>query len=349
MFDRSSISRVAAALVAALGLAACASAPRPPAPSAQAAPVPVAVDQPAAPAAVAPAPPSAAEQRARERGWAYLVDRLAADGLPRERVARAFADPRVPAFDGLFFSPRPRESRAQYRGYLTRRSVDGAERCAAANADALEAAERATGVSASVVAAILHVESHCGTNTGKALVLHRLARLAMANEPQNMARNLARWSGPSGQIDAALAEALRERGRYLEDVFYPEVRATFEAADRMAIDPLEIRGSSAGAFGLPQFLPGSFVAFGSDGDGDGRVSLYDPADAAASCARFLASHGWKPGLTRGQQRQVIWHYNRSDAYIDTVLALAERIRRGGVLRVSVATTTTAAFSATRHP
>jgi membrane-bound lytic murein transglycosylase B len=306
------------------------------------------VQSPPAPAVVAPEP-SPAELAARARGWGYLIDRLEADGLPRERAAAAFSDERVPAFDGLLFSPAPRESRAQYRGLLKRRSVEAAERCAAAHADALEAAERATGVSASVVAAILHVESHCGANTGKAIVLYRLARLAMANEPQNVARNLSRWTGPDGVIDPASAEALRARARYLEDVFYPEVRATFAAADRMGVDPLDIRGSSAGAFGLPQFLPGSFVAFGSDGDGDGRVSLYEPADAAASAARFLASYGWRPGLTRAQKRQVIWHYNRSDAYIDTVLALAARIDHGGALRVSLAAPAATALPATRHP
>ena len=329
---------VAASALAASWLLACAAAPPPPVAS----PAPVA-ELPPPP--MPPPAPSAAVLRAREQGWGYLVDRLAADGLPEERVARAFADPRMPAFEGLQFSPNPRESHASYRRLLTRKSVADAERCAALHAGALASAQRQSGVSAAVLAAILHVESHCGTNTGRALVLHRLARLAMANEPSNVARNLARVSGPDGRIDAALADQMRARARYLEDMFYPEVRATFAAADRMAVDPLDLRGSSAGAFGLPQFLPGSYVAFGSDGDGDGRVSLYDPADAAASCARFLASYGWRPGLTRAQQRQVIWHYNRSDAYIDTVLQLAGRIQRTGALRASAAGGTAAAVAA----
>jgi len=339
MLRRSSAVVSATALAAAL-LLSCASHPpaAPPrvesaAPALQPPPLPV------------PPPPSADLLRARERGWGYLVDRLVADGLPQERVARAFADPRVPAFDGLRFNPSPRESHATYRRLLTRKSVADAERCAELHAGVLAAAQRETGVSAAVVAAILHVESHCGSNTGREVVLYRLARLAMANEPHNVAALLARLSGPEGEIDAALADQVRARARYLESTFYPEVRATFVAADRMAIEPLDLRGSSAGAFGLPQFLPGSYVAFGSDGDGDGRISLYDPADAAASCARFLASYGWKPGLTRDQERRVIWHYNRSDAYIDTVLQLARRIERTGALHASASGGTTAAVAA----
>ena len=330
---------VHATVFVAVALLACASAaPAPPAPPVES-PAPVVQVPPP------PPPPSADVLRARERGWGYLLDRLTADGLPQERVATAFADPRVPAFDGLRFNPNPRESHAAYRGLLKRRSVADAERCAALHAGALAAAQQETGVSAAVVAAILHVESHCGANTGHELVLYRLARLAMANEPHNVAALLARLSGPDGRIDPSLADQVRARARYLEDTFYPEVRATFAVADRMAVDPLDLRGSAAGAFGLPQFLPASYVAFGSDGDGDGRISLYDAADAAASCARFLASYGWKPGLTRSQQRRVIWHYNRSDAYIDTVLRLADRIERTGALHASASGGAAAAVTA----
>src|SRR5690606_8922913 len=104
-------------------------------------------------------------------GWRWLVERLARDGLPRETVARAFADPRMPAFDGLTFSPDPREPHARYRHFLRGESVARAKRCAAAHAPALEAAERIHGVDAAVVAAILHVETACGANTGRSIVL----------------------------------------------------------------------------------------------------------------------------------------------------------------------------------
>jgi len=270
---------------------------------------------------------------AREKGWIWMVDKLAADGISRDRAARAFADARMPAFDagGLLFGLNPRESHFMYRNFLKASSVAAAELCAERHARDLVEAQQLHGVDASVVAAIMHVETHCGRNTGNSMVLHRLARLAMANEPRNVARNLARNSGKSGKIDPELAERVRSRARYLEGIFYPQVIATFEIARQQGIDPIAMRGSAAGAFGYVQFLPMNFVAFGTDGDNNGRVSLYDPADAAASCARFLASYGWKPGISREKRRQIIWHYNRSDAYIDTVLGLADRIDASGVL------------------
>jgi membrane-bound lytic murein transglycosylase B len=336
---------VAAALLSGAIALACASASSKPKPTARAAkpkapavstqPAPASAQEPAARRVAVPEDFASAHPadlaRVREKGWTFLVDKLVDDGVSPARAARAFADPRMPTFDGLLFGLNPREPSSMYRGFLRENSQVAAERCAAAHAPALRAAERLHGVDAAVVAAILHVETHCGRNTGRSMVLHRLARLAMANEPRNVARNLARNTGKDGRIDPMLAERVRDRARYLEGIFYPQVVATFEIARQERMDPIALRGSGAGAFGYVQFLPMNFVAFGTDANGDGRISLYDPADAVASAARFLSSYGWRPGIQHEKKRQVIWHYNRSDAYIDTVLMTATRIRASGAL------------------
>jgi membrane-bound lytic murein transglycosylase B len=258
--------------------------------------------------------------------WAYLVDKLVEDGVSRGLAERVFNDPRVPRFTRLDFSLTPREPASMYRGLLAPRSVGAAYDCYATHAEALRRAQRELGVPGSVVAAILHVESRCGRNAGRDVVLWRLARLAMSAEPANISRNAARHSLlESPDSAAAILRATEDRGRYLESTFYPEVRATFEIAERLNIDPLSIRGSPSGAFGMPQFLPTSYLRFGTDGNDDGRVSLYDPADAVASCARYLQAHGWKAGIDREERRRVIWAYNHSGPYIDTVLALAGRL------------------------
>lgn len=259
--------------------------------------------------------------------WAYLIEKLISDGVDRDQVTAAFADRRVPPFDGLGFSLAPRESPSIYRTLRTPSAAKGARRCIARHEEAFRRAEKRFGVSASVVGAILHVESRCGGFTGNHVVLHRLARLAMANEPANLSVNIVRHTRGMGAMEAAGVEArVRARARELENIFYPEVLATFRLAERLGIDPLAIRGSPSGAFGLPQFLPSSYLRFAVDGNDDGQVSLYDPADAIASAANYLAAHGWHPRIGREQQREVIWAYNRSTAYIDAVLYLADRLR-----------------------
>lgn len=63
------------------------------------------------------------------------------------------------------------------------------------------------------------------------------------------------------------------------------------------LDPLALRGSFAGALGLPQFMPSSVRSFALDFDRDGRIDLMaSAADAIGSIANFLAAHGWQRDL-----------------------------------------------------
>jgi membrane-bound lytic murein transglycosylase B len=264
--------------------------------------------------------------RADERGWSYLVDKLCRDGVPRDRVLRVFRDDRIDAFDGLYFSLNPRESHSLYRPLRTGRTAYKAQSCLDTHREAFEAAQRTYGVPASLVASIIQVESGCGANTGRSRILPALARLSMAAEPGNLERNVDRLTFfDSGRSPADIASYAHWRANYLEDLFYPEVKAVFDLSEQMRVDPLELRGSGSGALGIPQFLPRSYLWYGVDGNQDGSISLYDPNDAIPSCAKYLQHYGWKAGLSRREQRNVIWGYNRSDAYIDTVLWLADEV------------------------
>ena len=170
-------------------------------------------------------PPPGAQLYYGDRGWEYLKTRLVADGVARDLVQRAFDDPRMPPFDGLQLSPSgQRESHFMYRNFLQEGGTQLAIDCRAQWASAFESAERRFGVPASVCAAIITVETHCGRNTGRSMILYRLARLAMAEEPQNLQRNLQRCA-PDGDPDTEAR--VRARARYLNSTFYPEVRATF--------------------------------------------------------------------------------------------------------------------------
>jgi membrane-bound lytic murein transglycosylase B len=264
--------------------------------------------------------------RADERGWNYLVEKLCRDGVPRDRVLRVFRDDRIDAFDGLYFSLNPRESHSLYRPLRTTRTAFRAQSCLDAHRDAFEAAQKTYGVPASLVASIIQVESGCGANTGRSRILPALARLSMAAEPGNLDRNVDRLRFfDTGRSPADVASYAQWRANHLEDMFYPEVKAVFDLSEQMRVDPLELRGSGSGALGIPQFLPRSYLWYGVDGNGDGSISLYDPDDAIPSCAKYLQQYGWKPGISRAEKRNVIWGYNHSDAYIDTVLWLSDEV------------------------
>jgi|SRR5690606_4916259 len=79
----------------------------------------------------------------------------------------------------------------------------------------------------------------------------------------------------------------------------------------------------AGAAGPMQFMPGTWAAFGVDGNRDGRKSPYDPADAIPAAARYLKHSGAPERL-----RTALFQYNHSDAYVDKVLQQASAYSRG---------------------
>ncbi len=60
-------------------------------------------------------------------------------------------------------------------------------------------------------------------------------------------------------------------------------------------DPLQIKGSYAGALGVPQFLPSSYRRYAVDFDGDGRRDLWSHADAIGSIANYYKQYGWQAG------------------------------------------------------
>ena len=239
--------------------------------------------------------------RAEQWSWNYLIEKLVADGVQRQRVVAVFEDARVEPFGGLEFSlDPPREHRSMYGGFLRPARIAAARRCRAANADAFEAAAEKYGVSADVIASILFIESGCGRNSGSSRVFYRLARLAMANEPENLRHNFERFSDDSGRLDPETEERLRARARYLERTFYPRCGPCSRSPIAWASTRSTSAAPAPAPSAYPQFLPTSYLAFGVDANGDGRVSLYDPVDAAASCARYLAATGG--ALAHGQRR-----------------------------------------------
>ncbi|HUL91432.1 MAG TPA: lytic murein transglycosylase B [Burkholderiales bacterium] len=132
-------------------------------------------------------------------------------------------------------------------------------------AETLRRAADEFGVSEDVIIGIIGVETTFGRNIGTYRVIDALATLAF-DYPKRSA------------------------------YFRVELENYLVFSRDQGIDPLRLKGSYAGAIGIPQFMPGSYRRFAVDFDGDGQINLAtSPADAIGSIGNFLKSHGWVRG------------------------------------------------------
>ncbi|MDY6948787.1 MAG: lytic murein transglycosylase B [Pseudomonadota bacterium] len=129
----------------------------------------------------------------------------------------------------------------------------------------LRRAQAEFGVSPEVILGILGVETAFGQNTGSFRVVDSLTTIA--------------FDGPRRQ-----------------EYFRDELKELLLLARELSIDPLTIRGSYAGAMGLPQFMPSSYRRYAVDFDQDGVIDLAgSSADAIGSIASYLKAFGWAEG------------------------------------------------------
>ncbi len=139
-----------------------------------------------------------------------------------------------------------------------------------ANERWLGLAEERFGVPPEVIVGIIGVESLFGQQTGTFRVIDALATLA--------------FDFPTGRSDRA-------------PFFRDELEAFLSMCRSNGLEPLEVKGSYAGAIGMPQFLPSSVAKYAVDLDGDGQIDLNNsPADVIGSVANYLFTFGWQRGM-----------------------------------------------------
>lgn len=130
--------------------------------------------------------------------------------------------------------------------------------------DALNRAWQVYGVPPEIIVGIIGVETRWGRVMGKTRILDALATLSF-NYPR-------RAEYFSGELETFLLMARDEQD-----------------------DPLNLKGSFAGAMGYGQFMPSSYKQYAVDFSGDGHIKLWDPVDAIGSVANYFKAHGWVKG------------------------------------------------------
>lgn len=258
-----------------------------------------------------------------EKGWGRLINRLEKDGISPAQVQAVYLSREMPEFRQVLFKLNPQESFHIYQGHTAPARIERASNFIKTYEQTFKKAQRETGVDYHLVAAIISVESDCGLNFGRQLVVNRLSRLANIGAEQNLDYVFAKLRAKDPSVTRT---QVAERALVLEQIFYPQVLALFQLAKEQKVPLLGLRGSTAGGIGYPQFLPIPWKSFGKDGNHDGIVSLFQPEDAILSCAQYLKKYGWKPEASEEEQLEVLKSYNNSRAYGQAVLKVRDLLR-----------------------
>ncbi len=223
--------------------------------------------------------PTGADAQAALLGHTPAVLAFAAEHAPSlnqspEQLAALLAKARILPSVQRLIMPTPAGTAKDWMAYRDRfvepRRLQAGLAFWEANAEALARAEERYGVPAEIVLGIIGVETFYGRIMGGFRILDALATLT--------------FDFPAGRSDRS-------------PFFREELHQFLLLCQRDGLDPLTLKGSYAGAMGLGQFMPGSWMRHAVDFDGDGHADLINsPVDAIGSIANFLAQHGWQRAL-----------------------------------------------------
>ena len=255
--------------------------------------------------------------------FAALQKRLVADGFDAALIKRLYES------NAVFFESRGvsayflhNEATLNYKKMTRRSWIREARAYMAEHQAVLDQAQKRYGVDPTVITAIILVETKFGRYLGKRSIINTLSTMAALTEAEPR---------------EYLWEQLPKNRRYDRNTYdqkadqkaswaYKELKAFLKYAQLHEVDPIAVVGSYAGALGIAQFMPSNILAFGQDGDQDGRIDLFVDADAIFSIANYLKHYGWKPAITRDKAYKVVYHYNHSSYYVDTILEISDLLK-----------------------
>jgi membrane-bound lytic murein transglycosylase B len=209
-----------------------------------------------------------ADYASHEQASAFTKKLVTEHGFTEQEVNRVLSQAKKK--DSILEAiSRPAEKRlnwAEYRAlFLNKSRIEKGKKFLQNNADVLSRAEEQFGVPKEIITAIIGVETRYGGNMGSYRVVDALATLGFDYPPRSK-------------------------------FFLKELEQFMLLAREQGFDPLELKGSYAGAMGYGQFISSSYRHYAVDFDEDGVADiLANKTDAIGSVANYFKEHRWKPG------------------------------------------------------
>jgi peptidoglycan lytic transglycosylase B len=267
---------------------------------------------------------STSESNETSYPFQVLAQRLAQDGFDSEFLSNLLMDARAELnLSLMILSLESRETGDFYAQFLTQEATLLSKKFLRENLKILRKAENRFYVEKEVMVAILLVESRFGENIGKYRLIPTLASIALMDSPDHLQKNYEILRDKDPDLSYERLEGISKRKAHRA---YHELKCFLNIIRYEKIDPLEVYGSYAGALGMAQFIPSSYLSYAIHQESFGNWLISKEA-AIFSIGNYLKSHGWRKGLPIEKKKRILWYYNRSKPYGETILQVAQRIEQ----------------------
>ncbi|MBI2815495.1 MAG: lytic murein transglycosylase [Acidobacteria bacterium] len=224
----------------------------------------------------------------------YVVDQLTQTGFSRREAEAFFQNRRLKTYPEREVAPRKIDWDSFIANLVSRESVQRGTTFLSRNHAVLSAAEERFGVPKEVLSGLVRVETNFGQNTGNYVTFNVFYTQLIRSEAE------ARWKRAADNLVSL---------------------ATY--CKRLRKNCFRIKGSYGGAIGFSQFLPHTLETYGADGNGDGKVDVFQWPDAIFSAANFLVEHGWHTDKLVALGK----YYGSPEGYPRAVLAYTEALQK----------------------
>ncbi len=187
----------------------------------------------------------------------------------------------------------------------------------------LDIAEQRYKVPADVIVSLIWLESRLGNNKGTFHVPSVYLHLLQANRKPVIDYLKTKTGRFADKVTLKQMKSIPERAKRKSEWALEELRAIAKIHKWHWEVGKDFTGSFAGAFGMPQFIPSSYVVWARPLEEGKQPILEKPEDAIMSVAYYLKDHGWKTSVKK-KRIEALMKYNNSRDYALAILDLAKR-------------------------